>query len=70
MKIQTHLHAGRFFYLNGARAYEVEGGDSLSKIAKVAYGDSRQWHKIYNANYNVIGKNPNLIRPGTILTIP
>ena len=70
MQVQTHLQAGRLFYMNGARAYEVEGGDSLSKIAKAAYGDARQWHKIYNANVTVIGRNPNLIRLGTILTIP
>ena len=70
MRIQTHLQVGRFFYLNGARVYEVEGGDSLVKIARAAYGDARQWQKIYYANRDFIGPNPNLIRPRTILKIP
>jgi nucleoid-associated protein YgaU len=70
MNIRTHLQAGRFFYMNGSRVYEVEGGDSLTKIARAAYGEAKQWPKIYNANRDVLGANPNFIKPGTILKLP
>lgn len=50
--------------------YTVVSGDSLSKIARKVYGDSNKWHKIYDANKNVIGSNPNLIRPGQSYVIP
>lgn len=47
--------------------YTVQQGDSLSSIAS-KYGTS--WQAIYNANKAVIGSNPNLIKPGQVLTIP
>ena len=50
--------------------YTVQPGDSLFSIAQRAYGDGNQWHKIYDANKQVIGNDPNLIRPGEILHIP
>jgi LysM repeat protein len=50
--------------------YTVEPGDSLFSIAQLAYGDSNQWQKIYDANKQVIGNDPNLIRPGEVLYIP
>jgi nucleoid-associated protein YgaU len=49
--------------------YTVQKGDSLSKIAKEFYGDAREWKKIYEANKERI-KNPDLIQPGWVLTIP
>jgi len=49
--------------------YTVQKGDSLSKIAKEYYGDAREWKKIYEANKERI-KNPDLIQPGWVLTIP
>ena len=49
--------------------YTVEGGDSLSKIAKKFYGNANAWKKIYEANKDKI-KNPDLIQPGWVLTIP
>ena len=51
------------------RNYTVVKGDSLSKIAKAQYGDASQWKKIYEANKERI-KNPDLIQPGWVLTIP
>ncbi len=51
------------------RTYTVQKGDSLSKIAKAQYGDASQWKKIYEANKERI-KNPDLIQPGWVLTIP
>ncbi len=47
--------------------YTVVEGDWLSKIAGRAYGDMQAFDKIAKAN-NI--SNPDLIEPGTILTIP
>lgn len=52
-----------------AKTYKVVKGDYLRKISKQFYGDEMQWQKIYNANKSVI-KNPDLIYPGLVLTIP
>lgn len=49
--------------------YTVKSGDSLSHIAKHLYGDASKWHQIYDANRDKI-KNPDLIQPGWVLTIP
>ena len=50
--------------------YVVQKGDWLSKIALRAYGDMFAWEKIYEANKETIGPNPNLIKPGQELIIP
>ncbi|WP_347157239.1 LysM peptidoglycan-binding domain-containing protein [Pontibacter chitinilyticus] len=50
--------------------YTVQSGDSLSKIAKKLYGDANAWHKLYEANKDKIGDNPDLIRPGQRFTVP
>lgn len=50
--------------------YEVRSGDSLWLIAQRTLGDGDQWRKIYNANVDLIGPNPNLIYPGQKLVIP
>jgi nucleoid-associated protein YgaU len=52
-----------------ARTYTVVAGDSLSKIAKREFGDANKWHAIYEANRDTI-KNPDLIHPGQVLTLP
>jgi len=51
------------------RTYTVQGGDSLSKIAKKFYGDANSWKRIFEANKDVV-KNPDLIQPGWKLRIP
>ncbi|HEU5185916.1 MAG TPA: LysM peptidoglycan-binding domain-containing protein [Gemmatimonadaceae bacterium] len=51
------------------RNYTVVAGDSLSKIAKREYGDAQKWRQIYEANRDQI-KDPDLIYPGQVLTIP
>jgi nucleoid-associated protein YgaU len=51
------------------RRYTVVSGDSLSKIAKREYGDAQKWRQIYEANRDQI-KDPDLIYPGQVLTIP
>ena len=52
--------------------YTVQQGDSLSGIALRAYGDGSEhsWRRIYNANLQVIGNDPNHLRPGEVLHIP
>jgi nucleoid-associated protein YgaU len=50
--------------------YTVKSGDSLSKIAKQFYGDASKWRRIYDANKDVIGGNPDLIHPGQEYRIP
>lgn len=51
------------------KTYKVVRGDCLWNIAKKFYGNGSQYPKIFNANKDKI-KNPNLIYPGQILTIP
>lgn len=50
-----------------ARKYVVQKGDNLTKIGQKFGVD---WHRIYAANTKVIGRNPNLIKPGQVLVIP
>lgn len=46
--------------------YTVQKGDNLTKIA-IKYNTT--WKKIYEDNKDVIGDDPNLIKPGQVLTI-
>jgi nucleoid-associated protein YgaU len=52
------------------RTYTVRRGDSLSKIAKALLGDAKKWRLIYDVNKDVVGSNPDLIKPGQVLKIP
>ncbi len=49
------------------RTYTVQPSDTLSEIGERFGVD---WRRIYQANRSVIGPDPNLIRPGLVLTIP
>ena len=49
--------------------YTVQKDDTLQKIAKKFYNNYNQWTKIYDANKAKI-KNPNVLKAGTVLTIP
>ncbi len=49
--------------------YTVKSGDSLSKIAKMYYGDPMQYNRIFDANTDQL-KDPNLIHPGQELKLP
>lgn len=51
------------------KTYTVKSGDTLWGIAKRFYGNGAKYPTIYNANKSKI-KNPNLIYPGQVLTIP
>ena len=52
-----------------ASTYVVKKGDSLWKIAKNLLGSGFRWIELYEANRAVL-RNPNIIRVGTVLTIP
>ena len=49
--------------------YTVQKDDTLQKIAKKFYGSYGKWVKIYDANKDKM-KNPNFVKPDTVLTIP
>ncbi|MEO5844786.1 MAG: peptidoglycan-binding protein LysM [Caldimonas sp.] len=48
---------------------EVKSGDTLSKIAKDAYGDANAYMKIFEANKPMLS-HPDKIYPGQMLRIP
>ncbi len=52
--------------------HTVSAGETLSHIALKHYGNAGRdfWMAIYEANKQVIGDNPGLIRPGMVLSIP
>ena len=52
-----------------ATFYEVQKGDTLSKIAKSHYGDWKLYPQIFEANKPML-KDPDLIYPGQVLRIP
>ena len=49
--------------------HTVKAGESLSKIAKHYYKDASAYPKIFEANTDIL-KNPDMIHPGQVLTIP
>ncbi|MEM5516800.1 peptidoglycan-binding protein LysM [Henriciella sp. AS95] len=49
--------------------YEVQSGDTLSKIAKAHYGNANRYQEIFEANKPML-KDPDLIYPGQMLRIP
>ena len=55
---------------SGGTTYTVKKGDNLWTLAKKFYGSGADYTKIYEANKDTIGKNPNLIYPGQTFTIP
>jgi nucleoid-associated protein YgaU len=50
--------------------HTVVSGDNLSYISKQYYGTPNHYLKIYEANKDVIGGNPSVIRAGQVLKIP
>ena len=51
------------------KTYTVKRGDCLWNIAKQYLGNGSRYKEIYNLNRDKI-KNPNLIYPGQVLTLP
>lgn len=68
----TNTNSNRSVEKPTPKTYTVVSGDSLWKIAQKLLGDGSRWKEIYtyNNNKSIIGGNPNLIRPGQILSIP
>jgi len=54
----------------GGDSYTIAEGDTLASIADKFYGDSSLWRRIYDANRQAIGDNPDNVRVGTTLRIP
>ena len=50
--------------------YEVQSGDTLLSIADQFYGDTTQWRRIYDANKDVIGSDPDKLKIGMKVKIP
>ena len=66
------VHPGAVLVLPGQTApvrYRVVAGDTLSGIA-AALAVRGGWPALYAANRRVIGSDPDVIRPGTVLTVP
>jgi nucleoid-associated protein YgaU len=53
-----------------AQTSVTQADDNLTTIAEQFYGDGSLWRKIYNANKELIGENPDLIQAAWTLTIP
>jgi nucleoid-associated protein YgaU len=66
------IHPGTVLVLPGPRVplrYTVAAGDTLSGIA-AGLAVPGGWRALYAANRRVIGPDPNLVLPGTILVAP
>jgi len=53
-----------------ATKHTVASGDTLSAISLKYYKTANRWKEIYEANKDVIGDNPGMIKPGMELVIP
>ena len=52
------------------QTYEVQSGDTLLSIARDQLGDTTQWRRIYDANKDTIGADPDKLKLGMSLKIP
>jgi len=50
--------------------YTVQAGDTLWGIAQKQLGNGALYTKIYEANKDVIGSNPDVIKVGQVFKIP
>lgn len=68
----TNTNSNRSVEKSIPKTYTVISGDNLWTIAQRLLGDGSRWNEIYSYNNNksIIGGNPNLIRPGQVLSIP
>ena len=51
-------------------SYDVQSGDTLLSIAQAQYGDGTLWRRIYDANKDTIGPDPDKLKLGMTLKIP
>ena len=54
----------------GCICYIIKPGDTLSAIALRFYGNAEEYMKIFEANRDVIGDDPDKIYAGQVITIP
>lgn len=50
--------------------HRIRPQDTLSDLAIRYYGDENLWSRIYNANRDVIGRNPHVLTIGINIVIP
>jgi nucleoid-associated protein YgaU len=50
--------------------YVVEAGDTMRGVAQKVYGDADLWPRIYAANRDVVGPDPDALQVGMRLRIP
>ncbi|NRF70236.1 LysM peptidoglycan-binding domain-containing protein [Aquincola sp. S2] len=67
---KTIQRQGKKAVEQGGTYHVVAAGDWLSKLAQRYYQSIHKWPVIYEANRDVIGSNPNLIKPSQRLLIP
>ena len=66
-KVQTRVNEMLGYSSGNTKiTYTVQKGDNLTSIAKKYH---TTWKKIYENNKDIIGSNPNLIKPGQVLKI-
>jgi nucleoid-associated protein YgaU len=53
-----------------AADYVVQPGETLRSIANDTYGDANEWPRIYEANRERIGPDPDALQAGMRLRIP
>ncbi len=53
----------------GFEKYTVGKNDTLQKISKKFFGTTKKWHKIYEANKDVL-RAPDKLYPGQVINIP
>ncbi len=71
-KIITGLNVAEEVHKTQAKekTYTVQAGDTLWGIAQKFLGNGALYTKIYEANKDVIGSNPDIIKVGMVLKIP
>ncbi len=52
------------------QTYEVQAGDTLLSISQQFYGDPTEWRRIYDANKDTIGADPDKLKLEQKLKIP
>ncbi len=69
-KIVAGINVAEETAAHSGETYTVKPGDSMWAIAQQYLGNGNDWMKIYEANKELIGGQPDLIHPGYVLKIP
>lgn len=69
-KIVAGINVAEEASAHSGETYTVKPGDSMWAIAQQYLGNGNDWMKIYEANKELIGGQPDLIHPGYVLKIP